>query len=197
MASDNSPPRVRAIAITAFVALTILIGLKFVFDSYYLTMFEAEEYEKNGSVQSQDLLDLRAAEKRNLTTSSVPITQAMALLARGREAASAGMADGGITPEQSTDLNALIGWQKLPRTLTAAEKAEGSDAGATAAAAMAGGDGGAGAAMMTGDGGGTPALASDGGAAIPMSGGGLLDASAAPTNTGAHPANDAGASPHR
>ena len=187
MASDQSPPRVRPIAITAFVALAILVSLKFVFDSYYLKMFEAEEYEKIGSVQSKDLIALRAAEKRNLTTSAIPIDRAMSMLAKSREQASAGMADGGITPEQSTDTNALIGWQKLPQKLTAAELAEGTDAGA---ATMGG--------AMT-DGGATPALALDGGNS-PTGSGALLDASAAPNSLKVpvhpHAASDAGATSH-
>jgi hypothetical protein len=183
MASDTSPPRVRAIAITAFVALAILVGLKFVFDSYYVTMFEAEEYEKNGKVQSTSLLELHAAEKRNLTTSSIPIDKAMSMLARSREVASAALPDGGIIPEQSTDTNALAGWAKLPLPLTAAEKAEGVDGGAAGSAT----------AMATGDGGTKPALAADGGSAG-TSTGALLDASAAPTNKGASP--DGGARSH-
>jgi hypothetical protein len=44
MAADTSPPRIKPIIITAFVAVSVLIGLKFVFDSYYIEMFEAEEY---------------------------------------------------------------------------------------------------------------------------------------------------------
>jgi hypothetical protein len=180
MASDQSPPRVRAIAVTAFVALAILVGLKFVFDSYYLQMFEAEEYEKVGSVQSKDLAELRANEKRNLTTGAVPIDKAMSMLARSREAASAGLPDGGITPEQSTDTNALVGWGKLPLKLTAAEMAEGTDAGAAPA--------------MSTDGGRTPALASDAGN-TPTGAGALLDASAAP-NTRGTAASDAGVHSH-
>ncbi len=106
------------------MALAILVGLKFVFDSYYLQMFEAEEYEKIGSVQSKELAELRANEKRNLTTGAIPIDKAMGMLAKSRESASAGLPDGGITPEQSSDNNPLIGWGKLPQTLTAAELAE-------------------------------------------------------------------------
>ena len=197
MASDNSPPRVRAIAGTAFIAFAILIGLKFVFDSYYLQMFEAEEYIKNGSVQSKSLIDLHAAEKRNLTTSSIPIDRAMGMLARSREAASAGLPDGGIIPEQSTDTNSLLGWQKMPLKLTAVEAAEGAPDGGAASAS--GGDGGAaamGAGMGAGDAGATPALAMDGGKAATGSGA-LLDASAAPTNKGTPgTASDAGATSH-
>jgi hypothetical protein len=188
MASDQSPPRVRAIAITAFTALAILVGLKFVFDSYYLQMFEAEEYEKIGSVQSKELAELRANEKRNLTTGAVPIDKAMSLLARSREAASAGLADGGITPEQSTDNNPLIGWGKLPQPLTAAEMASGADGGAAPAAGAVPAD--------AADGGATPALASDAGNTA-TGAGALLDASAAPNTNGAKAPSDAGAHDHR
>ena len=166
MASDQSPPRVRPIAITAFVALAILVSLKFVFDSYYLKMFRGGGVrEDRGPCSRRTSSPCTPAEKRNLTTSAIPIDRAMSMLAKSREQASAGMADGGITPEQSTDTNALIGWQKLPQKLTAAELAEGTDAGA---ATMGG--------AMT-DGGATPALALDGGNS-PTGSGALLDASA-------------------
>ena len=49
-------------------------------------MFEAEEYEKIGKVQSESLIALHAGEKRNLTTGvEVPIDKAMSMLARSRE----------------------------------------------------------------------------------------------------------------
>ena len=182
MATDNSPPRVRAIFITAVIAFMILVGLKFVFDSYYVTMFEEEEFLKIGSTQSKQLADLRAGEKKNLANSAMPIDRAMMLLAKSRDEASAAGPDGGVTPIQSTDTAALIGWAKLPHDLTPAETAA-VDAGAN---------------MAIADGGATDGAASSGVLAMINNTGG--DAGAPASNAlpdaGAAPKHDAGISPH-
>ena len=115
MAADNSPPRIQPIAITAFVAVLVLFGLKFVFDSYYLAMFEGEEYRKVGSVQPAELIALRAAEARSLASAPIPLEKAMQLVAKGRAEPMPGMKNDGIKPEPSTDTAAMIGWAQLAK----------------------------------------------------------------------------------
>jgi hypothetical protein len=115
MAADNSPPRIQPIIITAFVAVLVLVGLKFVFDSYYIEMFEAEQYRQIGSVEPAELLALRAAEKKSFAAAPIPIDRAMALVARGRTEPMPGGKEGDITPEPSTDYAALVGWAQLAK----------------------------------------------------------------------------------
>lgn len=115
MAADNSPLSIRPIAIAAFVAIVILIGLKFVFDSYYVTMFEEEEYRKVGSVQPSELLALRAAEAKSFAAAPIPLDRAMQLVARGRAEPMPQLKNGGITPEQSKDKAALVGWAQTAK----------------------------------------------------------------------------------
>jgi hypothetical protein len=123
MAADNSPPQIRVIAITAFVAVLVLFGLKFVFDSYYVTMFEAEEFRKVGSAPPTALMALHAAEKKSLAGAPIPIDRAMSMVARGRAGAMPELAEHDITPQPSSDNAPLIGW-----ALTAKPGAAGSAA---------------------------------------------------------------------
>jgi hypothetical protein len=128
MAADNSPPRIQPIAITAFIAVLVLVGLKFVFDSYYLAMFEAEEYRKVGSVEPSQLLALRAAEKKSLASAPVPIDRAIDLVVKGRADPMPDPKAGDITPQPSTDNAPLIGWASFgrvaPATPAGAQSAE-------------------------------------------------------------------------
>jgi hypothetical protein len=117
MAADNSPPRIQPIIITAFIAVLTLVGLKFVFDSYYLYMFEAEEYRKIGSVEPTELRALRAAEKKSFSVAPVPLERAIDLVTKGRGDPMPVGAGGDITPQPSTDTAPLIGWASLGRTL--------------------------------------------------------------------------------
>jgi hypothetical protein len=120
MAADNSPPRIQPIAITAFIAVLVLVGLKFVFDSYYLAMFEAEEYRKVGSVEPSQLLALRAAEKKSFAAAPVPIDRAIDLVVKGRADPMPDPKAGDITPQPSADNAPLIGWASLGRVAPAA-----------------------------------------------------------------------------
>jgi hypothetical protein len=115
MAADNSPPRIQPIVITAFIAVLTLVGLKFVFDSYYLAMFEAEQYRKIGSVEPTQLLALHAAEKKSLASAPVPIDRAIELVVKDRADPMSNPKAGDITPRPSTDTAALIGWASLGR----------------------------------------------------------------------------------
>ncbi len=109
MAADTSAPRTRPIVITALLGVVILVSLKFVFDSYYVQMFEEEEYLKVGSVAPTALLELHKAEEKSFAAAPIPLPKAMELVARGRASAT-------ITPEQSTDTASLVGWAQLPKT---------------------------------------------------------------------------------
>ena len=136
MAADNSPPRMLPIAITALVAVLVLFGLKFVFDSYYLAMFEGEEYRKVGSVAPTALIALHAAEKKSLATAPIPIDRAVDMVVKGRAEAMPELRDGGITPEPSKDIGPLIGWALTPRNVTVPDDDD-VDAGAADAARQA------------------------------------------------------------
>jgi len=115
MAVDNSAPRIRMILLTAGVAVATLISLKFIFDSYYLAMFEEEEYQKVGSVAPTALLGLRAAEQKSLATAPIPLDRAIQLVAKGRSSPIPEMPNDGITPLPSNDESSLVGWAQAPR----------------------------------------------------------------------------------
>src|ERR1700756_4679700 len=107
MATDNSPPRIRIILTTAFSSLVILVALNYVFRSYFIMM--TEEVEHDHLAKPEELLKLHEGEARNLTSSPLPIAQAMQELARGRtNDALKQRAD--LTPEQSPDLGPMVGW---------------------------------------------------------------------------------------
>jgi len=109
MATDHSPPKTIPIVIGAVLAVGVLVGLKPIFDTYYLEMFEAEAYRKVGSVQPTELLALRAAEAKGFATAQVPLDKAMDTVAHNRMV-------GSIAPQQSTDTASLVGWAGLPTT---------------------------------------------------------------------------------
>ncbi len=113
MAADNSPLRMQPIALTAFIGILVLIGLKFIFDSYYVTMFEEEEYRKVGSVQPTELLALRAAEAKSFASAPVPLDKAMQLVSKGR--ADPALKNGSIMPEPSNDRAAMVGWAQIAK----------------------------------------------------------------------------------
>jgi len=119
MAADDSPPHIRPIFATAVIAVLILFGLKFVFDSYYVSMFEAEEFRKVGSVQPTQLLQLKAAEAKGFAGAPIPIEKAMSYVAKGRAEPIPGLTND-ITPQQSADIGPLFGWASLPRVIPAA-----------------------------------------------------------------------------
>jgi hypothetical protein len=109
MAVDKSPPHLVPIAVTAIVAVATLAGLKPLFDTYYLEMFEAESFRKVGSVQPTELLALHAAENKSFAAAPIPLDKAMDMVAHNRAVPA-------IAPEQSTDTAALVGWAQLPKT---------------------------------------------------------------------------------
>ena len=160
MATDNSPPRIRIILTTAFSSLVILVALNCVFRSYFLMM--TEEVEHAHLAKPEELLKLHEGEARNLTSSPVPIAQAMQELARGRtNEALKQRAD--VTPEQSPDLGPMVGWIRAQNPIYVERAA----AEAATPAPAAAGDGGA--ALAAGDAGASAlaAGATDGGKPAP------------------------------
>jgi len=148
------------IAITAVIAVGCLISLKFVFDSYYVTMFEQEEYEKVGSVKPKELMALRAAEAKSFAAAPVPLEKAMQMVAHGRGEPMPGLRNSGIMPEQSTDKAALVGWAQTAKLDMADD-----DEPPPAAPAASGSAAPAGSALPAASGSAAPATAPSGSAA--------------------------------
>ncbi|MEO8797132.1 MAG: hypothetical protein ABI551_04540 [Polyangiaceae bacterium] len=107
MATDQSPPRIKIILAVGIATVATLVLLKPVLDSYYSETME--EVRKEKLVAPEELDALHAEEARKLTTApAIPIDQAMAELAqKGRLSMAV------VTPTQSSDTGALIGWQHL------------------------------------------------------------------------------------
>jgi len=170
VAYDLTPTRNRTIVIGGIVAAASLFGLHFVFDSYFVQVTEGIQHEKLAS--PEQLLATRAAEHKALASGPVPLESAMAQLAR--QGRSGGSAE--INPQQSTDIGALTGWNKMPRKSEAFTGAAADLAGSLANNPTAAeGDAGAAAAVAEAD------------AGVPLA--------AVPGHAGAAGANDAGA-PH-
>ena len=115
MAHETSSPKIRAIMTTAIIAVIVLVGLKFVFDSYFITMMEEEEARKQALYPPVQLDQLRASENQHLTSGALPIDKAMTELAtRGRENPSLKeLPNADIAPQASNDPQAMIGWTQL------------------------------------------------------------------------------------
>jgi hypothetical protein len=113
MATENSPPQIRTILTVAFSSVVILAALNYVFHSYFLMM--TEEVEHAHLAKPEELMKLHEGEQRNLTTSPVPIAQAMQQLAsRGRTNYAAFQPD--ITPQPGNDLAPMLGWVQAQHT---------------------------------------------------------------------------------
>lgn len=112
MASDDTRPKVRMLFTIGIVAVSILAGVKFMLDSYYLDM--TENYEKTLLPKTEELEKLRAKEKAQIEKGergNIPVSVAMQQLAqKGRDNASPL-----ITPQPSDDVDPLKGWSKLAR----------------------------------------------------------------------------------
>jgi hypothetical protein len=169
MAIDNTPPRLRLIATIAVIVLITLVGLDFVFKSYYAYMSDGAQREKLAPTTAKN--DQQAAEAAAFAGAKVPIDQAMGQLKAGRGAA--------IEPKPSEDIGAMTGWSKLPKQPPlpapgAGAAGAGMHAPDTMGVATDGGalhaDGGTTTAVM--DGGAAPAIAADAGAAPPAPKGG-------------------------
>ena len=96
------------------VSVCLLVGVKFVLDSYYLDM--TENYE-HGMLPKTELLDQTRTEQRAAIdkgeNGNIPVSVAMQTLAqKGRDNAS-----DLITPKPSDDVDPLKGWSKLKHEL--------------------------------------------------------------------------------
>jgi len=94
------------------VAVSLLIGTKFILDSYYLDM--TESYEHGMLPKTEELDHIRADQRAAIEkgeNGNIPVSVAMQSLAqKGRDNASPI-----ITPQPSDDIDALKGWSKLKR----------------------------------------------------------------------------------
>ncbi len=101
MATDQSPPRTRLIAMLTIVTVASLGILKPIFDSYFTDMFESEAKAKIAPLD--ELRKQREEEQAKLGG----IDKAMGDIAHGREGSPL------ISPVQSNDTAALLGWSRL------------------------------------------------------------------------------------
>ena len=104
MAIDNTPPRLKLIVTIAIITVVTLVGIDFVFKSYYATMTDQAKREKIAPTKDKE--DQHKAEALALSQGTMPVDKAMAQLASGRPDA--------VTPQPSDDLGAVTGWSKLP-----------------------------------------------------------------------------------
>jgi hypothetical protein len=107
MASDDTPPKNRLIATLALISLCTLVALKFILTSYFNEMVDADKREKMS--KPEELYAIRAEQNKNLTSSPIPIDQAMKNLENGRPDL--------VMPKQSDDTGPLLGWAKNPKAL--------------------------------------------------------------------------------
>lgn len=107
MATDNTPPRNNVILIGALATVFALVGLKYVFDSYYLVSFEGEVSQKVLEAPTRELDKMMEDEQRKLRRGKVNIDEAKMLLqSRGRGVIQ------DIAPVPSTDEAAKVGWNE-------------------------------------------------------------------------------------
>lgn len=104
MATDNTPPRLRLIVTIAIIVVITLVGLDFVFKSYYAYMSDQAQREKLAPTSDRD--EQSKVEQASLTAAK--IDQAMAQVAKGSR-------DTAIEPRPSDDLGPMTGWSKLPK----------------------------------------------------------------------------------
>jgi hypothetical protein len=112
MASEDSRPKIRMLLTIGIVSVLLLLGIKFVLDSYYYDMTESYEHTL---LPKTVLLDETRTQQRAAindgTNGAIPVSIAMQTLAsKGRDNASTA-----ITPQPSDDIDALKGWAKLKK----------------------------------------------------------------------------------
>jgi hypothetical protein len=112
MASDDSRPKIRMLLTIGIVSVFLLLGVKFLLDSYYLDMTESYEHSL---LPKPELLDETRKEQRAAIdqgqNGAIPVSVAMQTLAsKGRDNASTT-----IMPQPSDDIDPLKGWTKLKR----------------------------------------------------------------------------------
>ncbi len=109
MAFDKSPVYNALIFKLMAAALVTLVSLKFILDSYFT--YISEDAKAKAAASPEELIKLRAAEKKALSTAQTPLTEAMKIVANApRERASLI-----VRPLPSDDVNSMKGWSKLPK----------------------------------------------------------------------------------
>jgi hypothetical protein len=106
MAIDNTPPRLRLIGTIAFIVIITLLGLNFVFESYFAYMSDEARREK--LAPRTELLAQVAAEHAAMQGAKMQLDQAVAQLKSGKREAL-------VEPKPSDDVGAMTGWSKLPK----------------------------------------------------------------------------------
>jgi hypothetical protein len=115
---DDSPPRNGIIFFYTVLTVFMLIGVKFLLDSYFYSMMTGEIQEKVLSRGMAEVVAVREKEKATLDKGSMPIDQAMKLLGqRGRSASPV------IAPSSGQGVPAIDGWSQLKRASAEAAKA--------------------------------------------------------------------------
>ncbi len=109
MAFDNSPTQNRVIAVVALATGVILIGLKFIFDSYFVHVMEEETHDR--LLPNTEVAAVRAESDKRLAAGNFAQVRKQ-FEDRGRE----GFPE--IQPKASDDVRALVGWSKLPKPAT-------------------------------------------------------------------------------
>jgi hypothetical protein len=107
MATDNSEPRIGMIVGIGLLSIVTLLGLRMLFQSYFIMVTEEEQQAKIFGKPAVELQRLRDEERQRLTSGSVSIDQAV-------RAFSSGSRPAGLSPMPSTDWAALQGWSQRP-----------------------------------------------------------------------------------
>jgi len=105
MAIDNTPPRLRLIATIAVIVVITLVGLDFVFKSYYA--FMSDEAVREKLAPRTALIEQTAAEQTAWAGAKLPLDKAVAQLKASRPES--------VEPKQSEDMAPMTGWAKMPK----------------------------------------------------------------------------------
>lgn len=116
---DDSPPRNGIIFFYTVLTVFMLIGVKFLLDSYFASTMNAEWHDKVFSRGMAEVEAVRKKEAETLNSGSMPIDQAMRLIGqRGRSASPL------IAPESGRGAAEITGWSQLKRDVAEAPKAQ-------------------------------------------------------------------------
>jgi hypothetical protein len=107
---DDSPPRNGIIFFYTVLTVFMLIGVKFLLDSYFASMMGAELQEKVYSRGMAEVQAVRSKEAETLQKGAMPIDQAMRTLGQRGRAASAL-----IAPQSGQGMQELSGWSQMKR----------------------------------------------------------------------------------
>ncbi len=109
MATDHTPPRSQLIVLYGVLSVLVLVALKFVLDSYYTNLTDAQVASKVLKVPARELKAIMAEQRRQLQAGVMSIDHAKLLyIKEGRMGLSA------LSPQASTDPRPLAGWNHFP-----------------------------------------------------------------------------------